>query len=147
MEFAWIMHGLCLDYVGICMDYAWLVHRTCMDYAWNMHGLCMDYAWNIHGIYMNYAWKMHGLCMDYAWNMHGVMHGLYIYLHIKYVSHAHSIATPARDVGITSTATAHYRAISHIIGYDGRASNASTACVPQGPSQIHHGWMDERMGA
>jgi hypothetical protein len=51
--FKWIMHGLGMDYVVLCIDNAWIMDGLCMG----LHGLCMDYAW----IAMNSAWITHEL--------------------------------------------------------------------------------------
>jgi len=43
---------------GICMEYAWDMHRIRMEYAWNMHDTWMKK-------YMEYECHM----VEYTWNI------------------------------------------------------------------------------
>ncbi len=98
-NYAWLMHGLSLDYarimrtmLGLCLEYAhyawimlgfgldtWIMsimqglwlNYIWSDNSWIMFGLCLDYGLMI----MHVLWFMLGLCMVYAWVM-SIMLGL-----------------------------------------------------------------------
>ena len=45
-----LMHGIYMDYRGLCMGHAWITHGLWMEYVWITHGLCMDCEWDMHGL-------------------------------------------------------------------------------------------------
>ena len=67
-------HGLCIDYAGSCLDYAWIVLGQCLDSAWIVRGLRKDYEWIMHGIQMEYTWNIPVPIHPHMYGIHESVH-------------------------------------------------------------------------